>query len=411
MLVQTPSQPETGTVSDPSTAIQDNYSVAWKFLEVISLQDFQSVDLTNKIMHSNVIREMYMISCYLFIQSEPSRFHTSFWRSFTCLARLQIHKCDTLVPWPEMEFENLNCLKFLGFYLCENFTGKPQTIVPPSSSRKETLLVLEDLQIFGCPKLQEFPTNFKFLKRLFISNSPQFMFFPEGFETLTSLESLNITQCENLQSLPPTVMSSLPDGMEKLTALKEVIIGQCPKIDFFPGGLQQRLNQLEFLQIYDCPDLARRCKKGEYRHLVSEIPKIRIHEEQGFTFHEVIKYIGLAIGSSIKKTFTPCGSTRQLNTTLPDVSYWYVNTSFHKHPTVCPYIKSELSSSWAYKQQMISQSSVASSSFKSLTWLKIRTSRVGFAMGKRKDPSSAGTNKEEALIWNHVMDNFALIFF
>ncbi|KAF3336369.1 putative disease resistance protein RGA3 [Carex littledalei] len=328
------------------TAIHDNYPVAWKFWNEVSFQHFQSVDLTKEFMHSNVIRKMYMNSCYFFIDSEQTTFHTSFWGSFTCLARLTIHNCDNLVPWPEMEFENLNCLKYLGIHLCKKFTGKPQTTVPPSSSRKETLLVLEELSIDECPTLQEFPTNFKFLKRLAIKGSPNFLSFPEGFETLTSLESLDIGLCESLLSLPPTLgeltrlrllcinnclgMNSLPGGMEKLTALKQVTIEKCPKIDSFPDGLQQRLSQLEMLQISDCPDLARQCKKGEYRHLVSEIPDKRIQEKQGFTC-EVIKNIGLATGILFKKAFTHCGSTQQLNTTLPDMSYccknWLLFTS------------------------------------------------------------------------------------
>ncbi|XP_078166448.1 disease resistance protein RGA2-like [Carex rostrata] len=318
-------------------ALQDNYPVAWKFRDEVSFQHFQSVDLTKDFMHSNVIRKMYMNLCHFFIQSETSRFHISFWRSFTCLAWLEIHNCDTLVAWPEMEFENLNCLKYLGIHFCKKFTGEPQKLVPPSLSRKETLLVLEELYIHKCPKLQEFPTNFKFLKRLAITCSPQFLFFPVGFETLTSLESLDIGLCENLQSLPQTLgdltrlrelfiesclaMNSLPSGMEKLTALKQVTIKKCPKIDSFPDGLQQRISQLEMLEIFDCPDLVRRCKKGEYLHLVSEIPKKCIQEKQGFTCN-FIKDRGLALGISIKKTFSPCGSTRQLNTTLRDMSYW-----------------------------------------------------------------------------------------
>lgn len=344
MMVQNPSQFEPGTVSDTSTANEDNHSAVWKFLEEVILKDFQSLDLTDEFMNSNVIREMYMHSCSFFILSEPSQFHTSFWGSFTSLSRLTIDKCDTLVSWPEMEFENLNCLKYLGVHFCENFTGNPQETVP-SSSPKETLLVLEELSIEECPELQKFPTNFKSLKRLTIKGSPKFLSFPERFESLTSLEELNIQRCESLQSLPPTLgdltrlrllcvkscisMNSLPAGMQMLTALKQVTIEKCPKIGSFPDGLQQRLSRLEMLEISDCPDLARRCKKGEYRPLVSEIPEKWIQEEQGLKF-EVIKDIGLKIGGSIKKAFTPsCGSYWQLDSTLPEMSYWYVNTSFH----------------------------------------------------------------------------------
>ncbi|KAM4082387.1 hypothetical protein ACJW30_11G169500 [Castanea mollissima] len=86
----------------------------------------------------------------------------------------------------------------------------------------------------------------------------------QGFK---SLQSLEITRCPNLMSLP--------EGINVLTYLQTLEIWYCRKLKSLPEGIQG-LTSLNTLKIYDCPILLKRCKRetGEDWLKISHIPNL-----------------------------------------------------------------------------------------------------------------------------------------
>jgi len=103
------------------------------------------------------------------------------------------------------------------------------------------------------------------LEKIHISMCRSLLALPSNLGDLAKLRNLRVSSCGALKELP--------DGMDGLTSLERLEIGDCPGIERFPQGLLQRLPALEFLWIWDCPDLQRRCREGgEYFDLVASIP-------------------------------------------------------------------------------------------------------------------------------------------
>ncbi|XP_042958699.1 putative disease resistance RPP13-like protein 1 isoform X2 [Carya illinoinensis] len=132
---------------------------------------------------------------------------------------------------------------------------------------------LESLSIYKCPMLQSFgegglPTN---LKSLSIKFCPMLQSFGEG-GLPTNLESISIVRCDKLVACRTTW------GLQKLPSLQELSIwGNCEdvksflELDLLPMTLTrltisgfsnmtsldglQRLTSLEYMEIYNCPNL------------------------------------------------------------------------------------------------------------------------------------------------------------
>jgi leucine-rich repeat protein SHOC2 len=87
---------------------------------------------------------------------------------------------------------------------------------------------------------------------------------------LTSLQQLQIIECQGLASLPRGMMSSL-------ASLENLVVDGCPGIKSLPQDTKG-LTTLMGLRIRRCPDLERRCEagQGEDWHLISHIPTLMI---------------------------------------------------------------------------------------------------------------------------------------
>ncbi|XP_057499536.1 putative disease resistance RPP13-like protein 1 [Actinidia eriantha] len=135
----------------------------------------------------------------------------------------------------------------------------------------QLLCSLESLDITNCPQLQSlpeegFPASLEFL---WIGECPQLRSLPEeGFPA--SLEFLWIEECPQLRSLPE----------ERLPAsLKTLRIKNCPQLQALPEkGLPSSLSELE---IKYCPLLKPRCQRdrGDDWHKIAHIPFILIDRE------------------------------------------------------------------------------------------------------------------------------------
>ncbi|KAM0009707.1 putative leucine-rich repeat domain superfamily [Helianthus debilis subsp. tardiflorus] len=109
---------------------------------------------------------------------------------------------------------------------------------------------LVDLRLFDEPDVR----NFRQISHLFPS----------------SLTCLWIFNFEKLESLSM--------GLQHLTSLQHLFINKCPKMKHLP---KQLLPSLLSLEIYDCPDMRKRCegRGSHYYPLIYHIPDIVIDSD------------------------------------------------------------------------------------------------------------------------------------
>uniref|UniRef100_A0A0E0DQW0 Reverse transcriptase zinc-binding domain-containing protein n=1 Tax=Oryza meridionalis TaxID=40149 RepID=A0A0E0DQW0_9ORYZ len=279
--------------TDPKEHIFADHLLPWGSLTKLHLQGFSTLapqDMQNRSGPMMSVQNMDLTSCDCFIQYDRMQSPLWFWKSFACLGHLHINYCDSLSFWPHEELQSLTSLKKLFIRNCKNFTGVQPARLSARPSTDKGPCNLECLQIDRCPNLVVFPTNFSCLRILDITDSNVLEGLPEGLGCQGTLTTLAILGCPSLSSLPASIrclsnltslelasnnsVTALPEGMQNLTALKRLHIS-CPGIKALPEGLQQRLHGLERFSIRDCPDLARRCKRGgDYWDKVKDIPNL-----------------------------------------------------------------------------------------------------------------------------------------
>ncbi|WVZ66972.1 hypothetical protein U9M48_016122 [Paspalum notatum var. saurae] len=153
------------------------------------------------------------------------------WTCFVQLQRLEIWLCDVLVHWPEREFQSLVALKILDIYGCNNLIGYARGPEPSASRSSQLLPFLETLYIRGCAKLVEVFNLPASLKVMTIGGCPM-------------LESIFRKQqdsrlCESLRSLP------LPDEPGAYSSLESLTISHCPGVKTLPKFLLQQLSSIQ----------------------------------------------------------------------------------------------------------------------------------------------------------------------
>ncbi|XP_020108954.1 putative disease resistance protein RGA1 isoform X2 [Ananas comosus] len=169
-----------------------------------------------------------------------------------------------------------------------------------------SLTSLKDLQIGGCPKVNDFmqtelpyedpdlrslsffstddiPFNnvwitlgtARSLRYIILQNCDHLACFKveqeEWFQKLILLEELSFLACRNLQSLPTSLVT--------FSSIKKLSIGLCPEIKSLPeNGLPASLKEL---RIWGCPSLKERCVKdqGLDWQLIAHVPFIFIDGE------------------------------------------------------------------------------------------------------------------------------------
>ncbi|GFZ02599.1 hypothetical protein Acr_15g0012070 [Actinidia rufa] len=156
------------------------------------------------------------------------------------LRTLQIDGCDSLQSLPELMM--LNSLEKLTVWNCSALTCLcPGAGLPPT---------LKDLFISHCPKMEAV------LAEGMTINCP-------------SLESIDISSCDNLKTLPDVIqnhdlrnlnrlaiedcdnLESLPEGWFLTTNLRELCIKGCKKLDALPQSAYNKNNHLTSLQRLD----------------------------------------------------------------------------------------------------------------------------------------------------------------
>ncbi|KAL4601015.1 hypothetical protein ACB092_11G241500 [Castanea dentata] len=199
------------------------------------------------------------------------------WEQMTSLQALSVFKFEIKRNSGLKDLQGSNELKFpklqeISLYNYEgvkfpNWMSSLTTLVEfrlEDSNKCQHLPPLEQL-----PNLKQWQ-GFKSLQSLEITRCPNLISLPEGINVLTSLQRLDIWFCPKLKSLPEGIqgltslqtleiwhcpkLKSLPEGIQGLTSLQTLEIWDCPKLKSLPEGIQG-LTSLQTLRIWHCPKL------------------------------------------------------------------------------------------------------------------------------------------------------------
>uniref|UniRef100_A0A2K1R652 R13L1/DRL21-like LRR repeat region domain-containing protein n=1 Tax=Populus trichocarpa TaxID=3694 RepID=A0A2K1R652_POPTR len=160
---------------------------------------------------------------------------------------MEIIDCPKIVSLPEESLEGLSSLRSLSIENCHSLGSLP--------SRMQHATALERLTIMYCSNLVSLPNGLQHLSAL---KSPSILSctglasLPEGLQFITTLQNLEIHDCTEVMELPAWV--------ENLVSLRSLTISDCQNIKSFPQGFQ--LRALRHLSIRGCPELEKRCQRG-----------------------------------------------------------------------------------------------------------------------------------------------------
>jgi leucine-rich repeat protein SHOC2 len=191
---------------------------------------------------------------------------------FACLSKLHVYYCPKLICMPLFPGldEELVLVGSSVKPLIHSIGCKKTRYNPFSKLKYMKIAGIEDR---GSPP-EEWIKFFNSLEKLDIKDWKHLQSFPIGFGSLTSLQSLNIENCQeldldpsykewnglkNLSSLTITEipkLSSLPSGVDKVTSLQELQLRNCPQMTSLPETIDN-LKSLEKLVISECDMLAK----------------------------------------------------------------------------------------------------------------------------------------------------------
>ncbi|KAL2506797.1 putative disease resistance RPP13-like protein 1 [Abeliophyllum distichum] len=186
--------------------------------------------------------------------------------NLTSLVRLKIIRISELTCLVDDLFYKNQNLAYLGLWTCKKLAYIPQLrgcgaslkqlwIVGSDELRElpdylGSLESLEELRIVGCENLQLIPypsgqKGLSSLRILEISNCKRLSNLPsEMLESCTSLQSLRVFSCENLQLI------SYPSGQKGLSSLRELEISNCKRLSNLPSEMLESCTSLQSLSVF-----------------------------------------------------------------------------------------------------------------------------------------------------------------
>ncbi|KAH7571096.1 hypothetical protein JRO89_XS05G0253200 [Xanthoceras sorbifolium] len=183
------------------------------------------------------------------------------------LNAIYIWDCPNLVSFPEGQL-CYTSLTILSVERCMKLRALPDRI--------HSLYSLKELELRQCPSIMSIEevgaAQAHLSPNLEIRGCVYDVSFPQeekGMVLPSSLTELTIARFPRLKHLSS-------NGFQNLTSLECLSISDCPNLQSFPDtGLPSSLLQL---YIYDCPLLKKRCKrdKGEDWSKIADIPRVRI---------------------------------------------------------------------------------------------------------------------------------------
>nr|XP_010925190.2 putative disease resistance protein RGA3 [Elaeis guineensis] len=203
-------------------------------------------------------------------------------QNLTSLYSLSISDCLNVSSLPEETLFNLTALEELTVSGCRELAMLQfQALVSLKHLTVENCPMLESSSLLASSSLEYLEINntplagllhnLTSLSALRIHSCPEMTSFAreeEELQKLTSLQSLHIYDCVNLQFLPA--------ALDRLTSLERLYLQNCPQIQSLPeNGLPSSLN---ILDIRNCPMLQQRCRKHEGPDWpkIAHIPKLDV---------------------------------------------------------------------------------------------------------------------------------------
>ncbi|GJP35039.1 hypothetical protein CLOM_g19504 [Closterium sp. NIES-68] len=135
------------------------------------------------------------------------------------------------------------------------------------------LTSLQSLELSDCSELTHLPSSLpqlSLLESLAISRCGQLFHLPEDMGQLSALQELDLSHLKNLQDLPNEIgqlqrlyslrlhccdsLSELPESFSQLTALKTLTINCCDLLSSLPQGIDN-LTCLQELTLSECPSI------------------------------------------------------------------------------------------------------------------------------------------------------------
>ncbi|KAK4724918.1 hypothetical protein R3W88_027697 [Solanum pinnatisectum] len=190
--------------------------------------------------------EKLTISRCRLLKSTPSQFEI--------LRELAIHSVDSEKPLLNL-CSNLTSLVELSVYFVKELTCLPHEMLHNNVS-------LQFLLVSGCREFRELPQslyNLHSLKSLMIDSCPNFSSFPvpSGEDYLTSLQSLQLCNCDEL--------TSLPSGMlEHCLSLESLMVKHCNNLVSLPLHVWE-MPSLSYLSLLECTKLISVAAEGLHR--------------------------------------------------------------------------------------------------------------------------------------------------
>ncbi|TYI56008.1 hypothetical protein E1A91_D11G180300v1 [Gossypium mustelinum] len=195
--------------------------------------------------------------------------------------------CDQLPPLGKLRFLKVLTIKEMGAlkYIDSNFHGDMESSFPS----------LKVLEIAMAPCLEEWTTvndlpdgllqNQKHLDSLTIVSST--LKSLSGLQNISSLKTLDLSQCDSLVSLPANglqgllslsslriqnckKLASLSEGVLYLTSLRDLLINGCPELTSLPESIQH-LSSLQSLRIWSCVRLISLPNEIQHLNLLSQL--------------------------------------------------------------------------------------------------------------------------------------------
>jgi Leucine-rich repeat (LRR) protein len=186
--------------------------------------------------------------------------------SFTPLSKLKSISFVYIEDLETLPLQNLTSLVHLRIHGCNRLKSLSQGV--------KHLTALQDLVLENCRDLElgndEDGMQWQDLKSLLFVHFiflPKLESLPSWLQHATSLQELEIADCENL--------TAIPEWIHKCTSLEVVAITQCWILASLPEGMR-RLKSLRMLFIWNCPLLWKRCKRnlGEDWAKIAHIPEL-----------------------------------------------------------------------------------------------------------------------------------------
>ncbi|XP_074314547.1 putative disease resistance RPP13-like protein 1 [Silene latifolia] len=163
-----------------------------------------------------------------------------------CIKELEIWDCPNLMSLSGV-VKHITNMQRLAIGRCKNMELENNIVEAATvTTSLESLHLLSHLSFYSLPKLINLPKELQYL---------------------TSLQSLRINDCENLEALP--------EWINNLTSLITLEVQRCHKLKSLPEAIAH-MPALETFDIYGCENLRRRCRQpdGEDWPKLRHIPRL-----------------------------------------------------------------------------------------------------------------------------------------